>query len=156
MLLAVPGAMAGGVILQWISDYPLSVSAWVGFIACYGMATSTGIIMLVYLRQAVADAGGEVNLTPDQLRTAVLNGAAHRLRPKLLTEVTTLFSLAPLLLATGPGAEVLRPTVVPVLGGLLIADEVIDLLLPILFYRTRLARLRAIKRSAGPTTRELQ
>ena len=143
MLLAVPGAMAGGVILQWILDYPLSVSAWVGFIACYGMATSTGVIMLVYLRQAVADAGGEENLTPEQLRTAVLDGAAHRLRPKLLTEVTTLFSLAPLLLATGPGAEVLRPMVVPVLGGLLIADEVIDLLLPILFYRIRLARLKA-------------
>jgi Cu(I)/Ag(I) efflux system membrane protein CusA/SilA len=141
MLLAVPGALAGGVVLQWLLGYPLSVAAWVGYIACFGMATSTGIIMLVYLRQAVADAGGLKTLTPDRLREVVLDGAAHRLRPKLLTEVTTLCGLAPLLLATGPGSEVLRPMVVPVIGGLLIADEVIDLFLPVLFYRVRLRRL---------------
>lgn len=142
MLLAVPGALAGGVVFQWLLGYPLSVASWVGYIACFGMATSTGIIMLVYLRQAVADAGGLGKLTPDRLREVVLDGAAHRLRPKLLTEVTTLCGLAPLLLATGPGSEVLRPMVVPVLGGLLIADEVIDLFLPVLFYRARLRRLR--------------
>ena len=73
-------------------------------------------------------AGGIETSTPERLRTVVLDGAAHRLRPKLLAEATTLFGLAPLLLATGTGAEVLRPMVVPVLGGLLIADEVIDLL----------------------------
>jgi Cu(I)/Ag(I) efflux system membrane protein CusA/SilA len=117
------------------------VAAWVGLIACFGMATSTGVIMLVYLRQAVAAAGDPGTLTAAQLRTAVLDGAAQRLRPKLLTEATTLLGLAPLLLATGTGSEVLRPMVVPVLGGLLIADEVIDLLLPVLFYRSRLRRL---------------
>jgi Cu(I)/Ag(I) efflux system membrane protein CusA/SilA len=146
MLLAVPGAVAGGVLLQWLFGYPLSVTAWVGYIACFGMATSTGIIMLVYLRQAVANAGGVEALTPQRLREVVLDGAAQRLRPKLLTEATTLLGLAPLLLATGTGSEVLRPMVVPVLGGLLIADEVIDLFLPVLFYRVRLARLR---RGAG-------
>jgi Cu(I)/Ag(I) efflux system membrane protein CusA/SilA len=94
--------------------------------------------MLVYLRQAVAAAGDPGTLTAAQLRAAVLDGATQRLRPKLLTEATTLLGLAPLLLATGTGSEVLRPMVVPVIGGLLIADEVIDLLLPVLFYRTRL------------------
>ncbi len=142
MLLAVPGALAGGVVFQWLLGYPLSVASWVGSIACFGMATSTGVVMLVYLRQAVANAGGPEKLTPERLRQAVLDGAAHRLRPKLLTEATTLFGLAPLLLATGTGSEVLRPMVVPVLGGLLIADEVIDLFLPVLFYRVRLRRLR--------------
>src|SRR5262249_28853317 len=142
MLLAVPGALAGGVVLQWLCGQPLSVAAWVGYIACFGMATSTGIIMLVYLRQAVANAGGLSKLTQETLREAVLNGAAHRLRPKLLTEAGTLLGLAPLLLATGPGSEVLRPMVLPVIGGLLIADEVIDLFLPVLFYRARLRRLR--------------
>lgn len=156
MLLAVPGALAGGVVLQWLLGYPLSVASWVGYIACFGMATSTGIIMLVYLRQAVADAGGLEKLTPDRLREVVLDGAAHRLRPKLLTEVTTLFGLAPLLLATGPGAEVLRPMVVPVLGGLLIADEVIDLFLPVLFYRVRLHRLRDLVSIPTPPVRTLQ
>ncbi len=142
MLVAVPGALAGGVILQWLLGYSLSVAAWVGFIACFGMATSTGVIMLVYLRQAITDAGGLASLSPEDLRRVVLDGAAHRLRPKLLTEATTLFGLAPLLLATGPGAEILQPMVVPVLGGLLIADEVIDLFLPVLFYHVRLRRLR--------------
>src|SRR5262249_21395393 len=121
---------------------PLSVAAWVGFIACFGMATSTGIIMLVYLRQAVGNAGPEV-LTPERLREVVLDGAVKRLRPKLLTEATTLLGLAPLLLAPRTGSEVLRAMVVPVLGGLLVADEVIDLFLPVLFYRVRLCRLAA-------------
>lgn len=141
MLLAIPGALAGGMLLQWLMGYPLSVAAWIGFIACFGMATSTGIIMLVYLRQAVERAEAIEQLTPDRLRAAVLDGAAQRMRPKLLTEATTLLGLAPLLLATGTGSDVLRPMIVPVLGGLLIADEVIDLLLPILFYRVRLGRL---------------
>jgi Cu(I)/Ag(I) efflux system membrane protein CusA/SilA len=74
----------------------------------------------------------------------VLNGAVHRLRPKLLTEATTVIGLAPLLWASGVGAEVLRPMVVPVLGGLLIADEVIDLFLPVLFYWVRRRRWQRI------------
>ena len=102
MLLAVPGALAGGVVFQWLLGYPFSVAAWVGFIACFGMATSTGIIMLVYLRQAVARAEAEGPLTPDRLRAAVLDGAAQRLRPKLLTEATTLLGLAPLLSPPAP------------------------------------------------------
>src|SRR5262249_52457223 len=79
MLLAIPGALAGGVLCQWLFGYPFTVTVWVGYIACFGMATSTGIIMLVYLRQAVAQAGGMEELTPLTLREAVLNGAAHRL-----------------------------------------------------------------------------
>jgi Cu(I)/Ag(I) efflux system membrane protein CusA/SilA len=143
MLLSVPGALAGGMILQWLLGYSLSVSAWIGFIACFGMATSTGIIMLVYLRLAVEKAARQGPLTPVRLRSAVLDGAAQRMRPKILTEATTLLGLAPLLLATGTGSEVLRPMIIPVLGGLLIADEVIDLFLPVLFYRVRLGRLAA-------------
>ncbi len=148
MMLAVPGALAGGVLLQWLFGFPFSVAAWVGYIACFGMATSTGVIMLVYLRQAVEYAGGLANLTDEKLREAVLDGAVHRLRPKLLTEATTLISLAPLLLASGTGAEMLRPMVVPVVGGLLIADEVIDLFLPVLFYHVRRRRLRNSAKAA--------
>ena len=70
----------------------------------------------------------------------MLNGAAHRLRPKLLTEATTILGLAPMLWSEGIGAEVIRPMAAPVLGGILIADEVIDLLLPILFYHVRRRR----------------
>jgi Cu(I)/Ag(I) efflux system membrane protein CusA/SilA len=143
MVLAVPGALAGGVFFQWLFGYKFFVTVWVGYIACFGMATSTGIIMLVYLREAMARAGGAKALTVEQLRQAVLEGAVQRLRPKLLTECTTVLGLAPMLWATGPGAEIVRPMAVPVLGGILLADEVIDLLLPVLFFWVRRWRMQA-------------
>jgi Cu(I)/Ag(I) efflux system membrane protein CusA/SilA len=149
MLLTVPGALAGGVLCQWLLGYPFSIAVGMGYIACFGMAAATGIVMLVYLREAVERAGGLENLSPAGLKAAVLDGAVHRLRPKLLTEATTIFGLAPMLWSTGVGAEVIRPMAAPVLGGILIADEVIDLLLPILFYhvrRRRLKRLHSIPR----------
>ncbi|HWB11060.1 MAG TPA: efflux RND transporter permease subunit [Pirellulales bacterium] len=145
MLLAVPGAMAGGVLFQWLMGYDFSVTVLVGYIACFGMATSTGIIMLVYLREAVAKRGDLEHLSLGDLRQAVMEGAVHRLRPKLLTEGTTILGLAPMLWATGAGAEVIKPMAAPVLGGILIADEVIDLLLPVLFYWVR--RRRILSRS---------
>lgn len=127
------------------------MTVWVGSIACFGMATATGIIMLVYLREAVAKAGGLANLTLAQLRQAVLDGAVHRLRPKLLTGCTCVIGLAPLLWAQGTGAEVIKPMVVPVLGGILVADEVIDLFLPVLFYRVRRRRWERLQgRVADP------
>ncbi len=145
ILLCIPGVLCGGILVQWLLGYPLSVTVWVGYVACFGMATATGVIMLVYLRDAIERAGGLAAQTEQTLRTAVLDGAAHRLRPKLLTELTTVIGLIPLLLAGGVGSEVIRPMVAPVLGGILVADEVIDLLLPILFYRVRNRRLRRLK-----------
>lgn len=152
MLLAVPGAVAGGLIFQWLFGFRFSVAVGVGYIACFGMAAATGMIMLVYLREAVDKAGGLAALTPESLRQVVMNGAVHRLRPKLLTEATTILGLAPMLWATGVGAEVIRPMAAPVLGGLLIADEVIDLLLPLLFYHVRLRRLARLQGEAGRET----
>jgi Cu(I)/Ag(I) efflux system membrane protein CusA/SilA len=144
MMLTVPGAIAGGVFFQWLFGFKFSVTVWVGYIACFGMATSTGIIMLVYLREAVEEAGGLAGMTPRRLRRAVLDGAVHRLRPKLLTEGTVLIGLAPMLWATGVGAEVIRPMAAPVLGGILVADEVVDLLLPVAFYAIRRRRLATL------------
>jgi copper/silver efflux system protein len=152
MLLAVPGSIAGGLAFQWLLGFPFTVTTWVGYIACFGMATSTGIIMLVYLREAIARAGGLEALSLEGLRDAVIDGAAHRLRPKLLTEGITILSLAPMLWADGPGAEVIRPMVAPVIGGLLVADEVIDLLLPVLFYQSRCRRWHALR--VRPTGRD--
>jgi Cu(I)/Ag(I) efflux system membrane protein CusA/SilA len=160
MMLAVPEALAGGAFFMFLfpkivsgwSTPPMdfSVAVWVGFIACFGMATETGIIMLVYLREAVAKAGGLEKMSLDQLREAVMNGAVHRLRPKLLTEGTMILGLAPMLWASGVGAEVIRPMAAPVLGGILIADEVIDLLLPVLFYHIRRRRWLALQRVLVP------
>lgn len=140
MLLSVPGALAGGVVCQWLMGFPFSVAVGIGYIACFGMAAATSMVMLVYLREAVAQAGGLQRMSLLELRTAVMSGAVHRLRPKLLTEATTILSLAPMLWSTGIGADVIRPMAAPVLGGILIADEVVDLLLPIVFFAVRRRR----------------
>jgi len=151
MMLAVPEALAGGTFFLyffpklmngWHSP-PLdfSVAVWVGFIACFGMATETGIIMLVYLREAIAKRGGLANIkSEEELKQAVIEGAVQRLRPKLLTEGVAIIAIFPMVLASGVGAEVLYPMALPVLGGLLIADEVVDIFLPVRFYWVRRAR----------------
>jgi Cu(I)/Ag(I) efflux system membrane protein CusA/SilA len=113
------------------------------------MATETGIVMLVYLREAVARAGGLANIeSKERLREIVVDGAVRRLRPKLLTEATTIIGLAPMLFATGTGAEVIRPMAAPVLGGLLMADEVIDVFLPVLFNWVERRRWERMRRTA--------
>ncbi len=141
MMMAVPEAIAGGVFLLWLMDTRFSVAVQVGFIACFGMATETGIIMLVYLREAIERHGGLENIPSlADLRRIVLEGAVHRLRPKLLTEGTTIIALAPMLWASGVGHEVISAMAAPVLGGLLIADEVVDMFIPIRFYWVRRAR----------------
>ncbi len=154
MMLAVPGALAGGVLFVYLFGFNFSVAVWVGMIACFGLATETGVVMLVYLREAVADRGGLENIgSLADLRQAVLSGAVHRLRPKLLTEGTTIIGLAPMLWAMGTGAEIMRPMAAPVIGGILVADEVIDLLLPVLFYHVRAWRWRRLQRRSQPLGR---
>jgi Cu(I)/Ag(I) efflux system membrane protein CusA/SilA len=151
MMLAVPEALAGGAFFMYLfpkvlsgwSAPPLdfSVAVWVGFIACFGMATETGIIMLVYLREAISKRGGLENIKSlSELREAVIEGAVHRLRPKLLTEGVAIIAIFPMVFARGVGGEILAPMALPVLGGLLISDEVVDLFLPVRFYWIRRRR----------------
>ncbi len=149
MMMAVPEALVGGIFLLWLTKFNFlgltqqnfSVAVWVGFIACFGMATETGIIMLVYLREAIENRGGlEKIASLDELRQAVLEGAVHRLRPKLLTEGVAIVALAPMLFASGVGHEVITAMAVPVLGGLLVSDEVVDIFIPVRFYWVRRAR----------------
>jgi len=141
MALAVPGALAGAVMFQALFGFNFSVIVSIGYVAAFGMATQTGVIMLVYLREAVERHGGlQGIISLAQLRQAVIDGAVHRLRPKLLTEGVAILGLVPMLWATGTGAEIMRPMAAPVLGGLLISDEVIDLMIPVLFYWIRRRR----------------
>ncbi len=161
MMLAVPEALAGGAFFQFLFPKILhgwtappmdfSVAVWVGYIACFGMATETGIIMLVYLREAIEKRGGLENIQSlEELRQAVIEGAVHRLRPKLLTEGVAILAIAPMLWATGVGAEVIAPMAVPVLGGLLISDEVVDIFLPVRFYWVRRRRWLKLHGQDGP------
>ena len=145
MMTAVLGALAGGAMFQWLFGFNFSVAVWVGYIACFGMATETGIVMLVFLREAIEERGGLEGIgSIEELKQAILEGAIHRLRPKLLTEGTTIISIAPMLWASGVGAEVIRPMAAPVLGGLLIADEVIDIFLPVLYFAVKKWQWRKI------------
>ena len=157
MMLAVPEALAGGAffmylfpkIMQGWSAPPMdfSVAVWVGFIACFGMATETGIIMLVYLREAIEKRGGLENIKSlEELRQAVIAGAVQRLRPKLLTEGVAIIAIFPMVFAKGVGGEILAPMALPVLGGLLISDEVVDLFLPVRFYWVRRTRWLKLQR----------
>jgi Cu(I)/Ag(I) efflux system membrane protein CusA/SilA len=159
MMLAVPEALAGGVFFQFLfpkilhgwSAPPVdfSVAIWVGYIAAFGMATETGIIMLVYLREAIEKRGGLANIQSlEELKQAVIEGAVHRLRPKLLTEGVAIVAVAPMLFSTGVGGEIISAMALPVLGGLLIADEVVDIFLPVRFYWVR--RARWLKLHANP------
>jgi Cu(I)/Ag(I) efflux system membrane protein CusA/SilA len=158
MMMAVPEALVGGVFLLWLTKFHFlglpqlnfSVAVWVGFIACFGMATETGIIMLVYLREAVQKRGGlEKIASLDELRQAVLEGAVHRLRPKLLTEGVAIVALAPMLWAAGVGHEVLSAMAAPVLGGLLVSDEVVDIFIPVRFYWVRRSRWLKMHKEKG-------
>ncbi len=167
MMLTVPEALAGGAFFMYVFpkimqgwDAPpmdFSVAVWVGFIACFGMATETGIIMLVYLREAIERRGGlEKIQSLAELREAVIEGAVHRLRPKLLTEGVAIISIFPMVFARGVGGEILAPMALPVLGGLLISDEVVDLFLPVRFYWVRRGRwLKLQGDSSGRSTEEV-
>jgi Cu(I)/Ag(I) efflux system membrane protein CusA/SilA len=152
MMTAIPGALAGGALVQGLFGFPFSVTTWIGYLACFGMATSTGIVMLTYLRQAVAQSEASGPRSIAALRRAVLDGATKRLRPKLLTELATVVGVAPMLWADGVGSEILRPMAAPVLGGILIADEVVDLLLPVLFFRSRRREWKELETSTDDDT----
>jgi Cu(I)/Ag(I) efflux system membrane protein CusA/SilA len=166
MMMAVPEALAGGAFFMYLfpkimngwNSPPMdfSVAVWVGFIACFGMATETGIIMLVYLREAIEKRGGLENIQSlEELRQAVIEGAVHRLRPKLLTEGVAIIAIFPMVFATGVGGEILAPMALPVLGGLLISDEVVDLFLPVRFYWVRRTRWLNIQQEKKRLTVEV-
>jgi copper/silver efflux system protein len=111
VLLAVPFALTGGVVLQWAMGFPFSVAVWVGYIALFGTAIETAIVMVVYLDEALQKKRAErgVNFNRADLLAAVMDGARLRLRPKVMTVATTVAGLLPILLSTSKGSEVMRP-----------------------------------------------
>lgn len=125
ILLNIPLALVGGIIALWITGQNLSVPASVGFIALFGIALENGMVLLTYLKQLVRD-----GLSIDE---ASIKGACLRLRPVLMTAVTTALGLIPLLLATGTGSDVQRPLATVVVGGLVTSTVLTLLVIPALF-----------------------
>ena len=143
VLLAVPFALTGGVYLLWLLGYNFSVAVWVGFIALFGTAVQTGVVMVIYLEEAVArrrDAMGGT-LTRSALREAVIDGALLRLRPKVMTVSTVIAGLLPIMWSTRVGAEVMKPLATPVLGGMVSSLLHVLIVTPVLFYWLQERRL---------------
>jgi Cu(I)/Ag(I) efflux system membrane protein CusA/SilA len=134
VLLAVPFALSGGVFLIKLLGYNFSVAVWVGFIALFGTAVQTGVVMVIYLEEAVARrASADGSLTNSGLHEAVMEGALLRLRPKVMTVATVVAGLLPLLWSTRTGAEVMKPLAAPVLGGMLSSLLHVLIVTPVIF-----------------------
>ena len=127
-------ALTGGLILQKILGYNFSVAVWVGYIALFGIAVETGVVMVVYLHEALDHrlASG-VPLRHEDIETAVIEGAVQRLRPKLMTVSVVLASLVPILWETGVGSDVMKPIAAPLVGGMITSTIHVLILVPVFF-----------------------
>jgi Cu(I)/Ag(I) efflux system membrane protein CusA/SilA len=143
VLLAVPFALTGGVYLLYFLGYNFSVAVWVGFIALFGTAVQTGVVMVIYLEEAVANKFAALGraLTRRELREAVREGALLRLRPKVMTVSTVVAGLLPIMWSSRVGAEVMKPLAAPVLGGMVSSLLHVLIVTPVIFYWLRERRL---------------
>ncbi|WP_138485346.1 efflux RND transporter permease subunit [Dyadobacter bucti] len=146
-LITVPFALIGGAYMIYFWGVNLSVAVAVGFIALFGIAVETGIVMVIYLndamQQLVAKKGNSAeSITKEDLREYVIHGAVKRLRPKLMTVCVSLFGLVPVLWANGVGTDVMQPIVLPMIGGVLTSSTHILLVTPLIFLMTKEYELR--------------
>jgi Cu(I)/Ag(I) efflux system membrane protein CusA/SilA len=135
VILAVPFALTGGVLLQYFLGFNFSVAVWVGYIALFGTAIQTGVVMVMYLEEAVEKKRAAVGreLTGSELIEAVKAGARLRLRPKVMTVATAVAGLIPIFWSTRTGVEVMQPLAAPVVGGMLSSLVHILVVTPVIF-----------------------
>jgi copper/silver efflux system protein len=147
-------AMSGGLLLQWLLKYNFSVAVAVGYIALFGIAVETGVVMVVYLHEALEHRlkSGKP-LTNADIEAAALEGAVQRLRPKLMTVCAVLASLVPILWESGIGSDVMKPIAAPIVGGMITSTIHVLILVPVFFV---MMKERALKRGklAPPVTSE--
>jgi len=139
-------ALTGGLILQRLLGYNFSVAVWVGYIALFGIAVETGVVMVVYLHEALDHRlNSGVPLRHEDIEAAVIEGAVHRLRPKLMTVCVVLASLIPILWETGVGSDVMKPIAAPIVGGMITSTIHVLILVPVFF---ALMKERALRRGS--------
>jgi len=137
-------ALTGGLILQKLLGYNFSVAVWVGYIALFGIAVETGVVMVVYLHEALDHRlKSGVPLRHEDIEAAVIEGAVHRLRPKLMTVCVVLASLIPILWESGVGSDVMKPIAAPIVGGMITSTIHVLILVPVFF---ALMKERALRR----------
>ncbi|PYV79145.1 MAG: CusA/CzcA family heavy metal efflux RND transporter, partial [Acidobacteria bacterium] len=143
-------AISGGLLLQWLLGYNFSVAVWVGYIALFGIAVETGVVMVVYLHEALDRRIRSGNqLTEDEIEQAAIEGAVQRLRPKLMTVTAVLASLVPILWETGIGSDVMKPIAAPVVGGMITSTIHVLILVPVFFVMMKQRALREGKLRQG-------
>jgi Cu(I)/Ag(I) efflux system membrane protein CusA/SilA len=136
-------AMSGGLLLQWMLGYNFSVAVWVGYIALFGIAVETGVVMVVYLDEAFQHhLKQDAPMTDAKLVQAVVEGAVQRLRPKLMTVAAVILSLAPILWETGIGSDVMKPIAAPIVGGMITSTIHVLILVPVFFLLLKRRALR--------------
>jgi copper/silver efflux system protein len=143
VMLSVLYAMTGGVIAQWWLGYNFSVAVWVGYIALYGIAVQTGVVMVVYLHESLdARIRRGTPVTQQDLWEATVAGSVLRLRPKIMTVATTVFSIVPIMAATSVGADIMKPIAAPIVGGMITSTIHVLIVTPVIFYLMKLRSLR--------------
>jgi Cu(I)/Ag(I) efflux system membrane protein CusA/SilA len=136
-------AMTGGLLLQWYLGYNFSVAVWVGYIALFGIAVETGVVMVVYLHEALdRRLAAGLALQRADIEKAAIDGAVQRLRPKLMTVAAVLASLMPILWATGVGSDVMKPIAAPIVGGMITSTIHVLILVPVFFVAMKVRALR--------------
>jgi copper/silver efflux system protein len=143
VMLSVVYAMTGGVILQWLLGYNFSVAVWIGYIALYGVAVQTGVVMVLYLHEALDQRlrqGGDI--TERDIREATIAGSVLRLRPKLMTVSVVMAGLVPILWSTGVGSDIMKPIAAPIIGGMVTSTIHVLIITPVIFYIMKLRALR--------------
>lgn len=136
VLSSIPLALIGGVYSMYFFDVNFSVAVAVGFIALFGIAVETGVLMLVYLNEAIRDAVEKkqtAKLSQREIQNAVFSGAVMRVRPKLMTVVADMIGLMPLLLATGIGSDVMKPIAIPFVFGMITSTLFVLIVLPVVY-----------------------
>ena len=128
VMCSVPFALVGGVFLQSWLGYPMTTAVIIGYIALFAVAIQTGIIMIIFIRRALAH-----RRASESYMDAVLNGSVLRLRPKLMTVAVTVLSLLPIMFSTGLGMEIMKPIATPTIGGMLTSTIYVLFLIPCLF-----------------------
>ncbi|MBC7745976.1 MAG: efflux RND transporter permease subunit [Flavobacterium sp.] len=146
-LITIPFALIGGAFLVFFWGINLSIAVAVGFIALFGIAVETGVVMVIYLNDAMKQlvllkGNSSETISKEELREYVIAGAAKRLRPKLMTVCVSLFGLIPVLWSTGVGSDVMQPIVLPMIGGVLTSSTHILLVTPLIFLMTKEYELR--------------
>jgi Cu(I)/Ag(I) efflux system membrane protein CusA/SilA len=146
-------ALTGGLILQRLLGYNFSVAVWVGYIALFGIAVETGVVMVVYLHEALDHRlKSGVPLQKEDIEAATIEGAVQRLRPKLMTVCVVLASLVPILWETGVGSDVMKPIAAPLVGGMITSTIHVLILVPVFF---ALMKERALRRGTLSASEEV-